>query len=107
MDILRYTTMNKESACVMICIVSKNFAKALDLKCKFDVAVWRHKQRTHATDRLRYEENKSKLLWFQVACGCCHGRCVTLPDFNLYSYSKSTQKSFTSPCRSCRFGNQF
>jgi len=30
----------------MLRIVSKNFAKTLDLKCKFDVAVSRHKQRT-------------------------------------------------------------
>ena len=30
----------------MICIVSKNFAKSLDLKHEFDVTVWRHKQRT-------------------------------------------------------------
>ena len=30
----------------MICIVSKNFAKTLDLKREFDVTVWRHKQRT-------------------------------------------------------------
>ena len=38
--------MNKESACIVMCIVSKNFAKALDLKREFDVAVWRHKHRT-------------------------------------------------------------
>ena len=45
-DILSYTTMNKESACIMICIVSKNCAKTLDLKRESDVTVWRHKQRT-------------------------------------------------------------
>jgi len=38
--------MNKESACTMICIVSKNFAKTLGLKREFDVTLWRHKQRT-------------------------------------------------------------
>ena len=31
--------MNKEGACMMTCIVSKNFAKTLDLKHKFDVAL--------------------------------------------------------------------
>ena len=45
-DILSYATMNKESACIMVCIVSANFAKTLDLKCEFDVTLWRHKQRT-------------------------------------------------------------
>jgi len=29
--------MKKESACIIICIVSKNFAKTLDLKHEFDV----------------------------------------------------------------------
>jgi len=31
--------MNKENACIMICIVSKNFAKTLYLKREFDVGV--------------------------------------------------------------------
>jgi len=31
--------MNKESACIMIRIVSKNFGKTLDLKHEFDVTV--------------------------------------------------------------------
>jgi len=31
--------MNKDSAWVMICIVSKDVAKTLDLKCEFDVKV--------------------------------------------------------------------
>jgi len=30
----------------MICIASTNFAKTLDWKREFNVAVWRHKQRT-------------------------------------------------------------
>jgi len=30
----------------MMCIVSKNLAKTLDLKREFYVAVWRHKQGT-------------------------------------------------------------
>jgi len=50
MTLLRYTTMNKEIACIMICIVSKNFAKTLDMKREFDVTVWRHKQRTPSND---------------------------------------------------------
>ena len=31
--------MNKESACIMICIVSKHKAKTLDLKHEFDANV--------------------------------------------------------------------
>jgi len=42
--------MNKESAWILICIVSKNFDKTLDLKREFNVAVWRHKQRTPSND---------------------------------------------------------
>jgi len=38
--------MNKESACIMMCVVLKNFAKMLDLKREFDLTVCRHKQRT-------------------------------------------------------------
>ena len=44
------TTMNKESACIMICIVSKKCAKTLDLKRKFDITLWRHKQRTPSSN---------------------------------------------------------
>jgi len=38
--------MNKESACIVMCIVLKNFAKMLDLEREFDLTVCRHKQRT-------------------------------------------------------------
>jgi len=31
--------MNKESACIMKCVESKNFVKSLDLKREFDVTV--------------------------------------------------------------------
>jgi len=31
--------MNKESACIMICIMSKNFAKTLHLKRELNVTV--------------------------------------------------------------------
>jgi len=45
-DILSYTTTNKENALQLrIGIASTNFAKTLDRKCEFNVAVWRHKHR--------------------------------------------------------------
>ena len=36
-DILGCTRLNKEGACIMTCIVSKNVAKTLDLQREFDV----------------------------------------------------------------------
>ena len=42
--------MNKESACIMMCIVSNNFSKTLDLKREIDVILWRHKQRTSSNN---------------------------------------------------------
>ena len=35
-----------EGACVVICFVSKHFAKTLDLKRELDVTAWRQNQRT-------------------------------------------------------------
>jgi len=31
--------MNKQGACILMCIMLKNFAKTLDLKREFDVTV--------------------------------------------------------------------
>jgi len=39
--------MNKESAWTMICIVSKKFAKTLDLKREFDVTNSAHPTNRH------------------------------------------------------------